>query len=148
MRVNIAATDGQYQYAVAQDMLWDEGVLTEPTKVPNNSTMTRLPVYDSGGLPPACAENHGCMVVEDGGPLQSDWLCVCLKRNGKYLWVRHIDLAHGHAGQNDSGQRPDGDRDGQAPINNATIWDYTFPTTAEEMQKQSDYGTEIGRAHV
>ena len=53
MRVNLSTTDGQYQYAVAQDMLWDENILTEKTKVPNNSTMTRLPVYDSGGLPPA-----------------------------------------------------------------------------------------------
>lgn len=144
-RVNIAASNGQYQYAVLNDVMYDPQLLATDKKsnleMPDNSSMTRLPIYSSGDLPPASKENHGCMVVEDGGPLQSDWLCVCLKRNGNYLWVRHIDLAHGHAGQNDSGQRPDGDGDGQQPINNATIWDYTFPTTAGEMQKQSDYGT-------
>jgi hypothetical protein len=83
------------------------------------------------------------MVVETGGPMQSDWMCVCLKRNGKYLWVRHVDLAHGHAGQNDSSQLPDTNGDGQQPIKNVTVWDNVFPTTAAEMPKASQYGTDV-----
>lgn len=144
-RVNITPTNGQYQYAVMQDVLYDPDLLTETAKdklkMPNNSSMTRLPIYDSGSLPPASAENHGCTVIESGGPLQSDWLCVCLRRNGKYCWVRHIDVSHGHAGQNDSTQRPDGDGDGQNPINNQAVWDYVFPTTAGPMNIQSSYGS-------
>jgi len=144
-RVNISASNGQYQYAVLQDVLFDPDLLAEGAqdklKMPDNSSMTRLPIYPSGSLPPASAENHGCMVVESGGPMQSDWMCVCLQRNGSYYWVRHIDLSHGHAGQNDSSQRPDSDGDSQQPINNQTIWDYVFPTTAGEMAKYSSYGT-------
>jgi hypothetical protein len=144
-RVNINASNGQYQYAILQDVLHDPELLATNAKnkpeMPNNSSMTRLPVYPSGSLPPAGAENHGCMVVESGGPMQSDWLCVCLSRNGSYVWVRHIDASHGHAGQNDSTERPDSDGDSMAPINNQTVWDYTFPTTAGEMNKQTDYGT-------
>jgi hypothetical protein len=144
-RVNISVSNGQYQYAVLQDVLFDPDLLAEGSKdklkMPNNSSMTRLPLYKSGKLPPASEENHGCMVVELGGPLNSDWLCVCLRRNGKYYWVRHIDASHGHAGQNDSTERPDTDGDAMAPINNASTWDYTFPTTAGAMQKYSSYGT-------
>ena len=144
-RVNISVSNGQFQYAVLQDVLFDPELLAQgkqdQLKMPNNSSMTRLPIYPSGSLPPASAENHGCMVVESGGPLSSDWMCVCLRRNGSYFWVRHIDVSHGHAGQNDSTERPDGDGDGQAPINNASIWDYTFPTTAGAMSKYSSYGT-------
>jgi hypothetical protein len=146
-RVNIAVSNGEYQYAVLQDVLYDPELLTQQAgsklKMPNNSSMTRLPVYQSGNLPPASEENHGCMVVESGGPMQSDWMCVCLRRNGSYKWVRHIDLNHGHAGQNDSTQRPDSRGDSQQPINNATIWDYVFPTTAGAMSKQSSYGTGV-----
>lgn len=144
-RVNICVSNGQYQYAVLQDVLCDPSSLAQKAKdklkIPNNSSMTRLPIYESGSLPPASEENHGCVVVESGGPLQSDWLCVCLRRNGKYYWVRHIDASHGHAGQNDSTERPDTDGDAMAPINNASTWDYTFPTTAGAMQKYSSYGT-------
>jgi hypothetical protein len=64
-----------------------------------------------------------------------------LKRNGQYFWVRHIDASHGHAGQNDSSQPPDNEVDSEKPVNNMTIWDYTFPTTAGEMNKYSTYGT-------
>jgi hypothetical protein len=145
-RVNIAASNGQYQYAVLQDVMYDPEMLATDRKdqleVPNNSSMTRLPVYPSGSLPPASKENQGCMLVESGGPMQSDWLCVCLQRNGSFLWVRHIDVAHGHAGQNDSTERPDTDGDAMAPINNAATWDYTFPTTAGPMEKYSSYGTD------
>lgn len=144
-RVNIAISNGQYQYAVLQDVLYDPDLLAEKAKnklqMPNNSSMTRLPCYESGSLPPASKDNLGCMVVECGGPLQSDWLCVCLQRNGSYYWVRHIDASHGHAGQNDSTERPDTDGDAMAPISNPATWDYTFPTTAGEMSKYSSYGT-------
>jgi hypothetical protein len=144
-RVNIAASNGQYQYAVLQDVMFDPQLLASGVKnkleMPNNSSMTRLPVYDSGSLPPASAENHGCMVVETGGPLNSDWLCVCLQRQGSYYWVRHIDMAHGHSGQNDGKQPPDSSGDGEPPVNQQTVWDYVFPTTGGEMQKYSQYGT-------
>ena len=146
-RVNISVSNGQYQYAVLNDVLYDPELLAEKAKgkleMPNNSSMTRLPIYPSGSLPPASKENHGCMVVESGGPMQSDWMCVCLVRNGSYVWVRHIDLNHGHAGQNDSTQKPDSRGDSQQPVNNATIWDYVFPTTAGAMSKQSSYGTGV-----
>jgi hypothetical protein len=146
-RVNISASNGQYQYAVLQDVLYDPELLAQgrqdQLKMPNNSSMTRLPIYASGTLPPATEENHGCMVIESEGPMQSDWMCVCLRRNGSYVWVRHIDLNHGHAGQNDSTQRPDSRGDSQQPVNNATIWDYVFPTTAGAMSKQSSYGTGV-----
>ena len=146
-RVNISASNGQYQYAVLQDVLYDPELLAQgrqdQLKMPNNSSMTRLPIYASGSLPPASEENHGCMVVESGGPMQSDWMCVCLRRNGSYVWVRHIDLNHGHAGQNDSTQKPDSRGDSQQPVNNATVWDFVFPTTAGAMSKQSSYGTGV-----
>jgi len=144
-RVNISASNGQYQYAVLQDVLYDPELLAQgkkdQLKMPNNSSMTRLPVYSSGSLPPASEENHGCMVVEMNGPLNSDWMCVCLKRQGNYFWVRHIDMAHGHSGQNDGKQPPDSSGDGEPPVNQQTIWDYVFPTTGGEMQKYSQYGT-------
>ena len=145
-RVNIAVSNGQFQYSVLQDVMYDPQNLAtskqDKLEMPNNSSMTRLPIYESGSLPPASKENHGCMVVEMGGPLDSDWLCVCLQRQGAYYWVRHIDASHGHAGQNDSTERPDSDGDAMAPINNASTWDYTFPTTAGAMSKYSSYGTD------
>jgi hypothetical protein len=141
-RVNISVSNGQYQYAVLHDVLHDpENLASQKLEMPNNSSMTRLPIYPSGSLPPADVANHGCMVIESGGPMQSDWMCVCLRRNGSYVWVRHVDLSHGHAGQNDSGQNPDSDRNGQQPVNNQTVWDYVFPTTAGPMGKQSKFGT-------
>ena len=144
-RVNIAASNGQYQYAVLQDVMFDPQLLAKDKRkkldMPNNSSMTRLPVYGSGELPPASAENHGCMVIEEGGPMDSDWLCVCLKRQGSYYWVRHIDMAHGHAGENDGKQPSDTDGDGEQPVNQQTVWDYVFPTTGGEMDKFSQYGT-------
>lgn len=146
-RVNISVSNGQFQYAILQDVLYDPQNLTEKAqknlKIPNNSSMTRLPLYPAGSLPPASEENHGCMVVELNGPMLSDWLCVCLRRNGKYFWVRHIDLAHGHAGQNDSSQLPDLQGGGQQPIKNVAVWDTVFPTTAAEMPKASQYGTDV-----
>jgi hypothetical protein len=144
-RVNIVVSNGQFQYAVLQDVLFDPQLLATSSqkklKMPNNSTMTRLPIYEPGSLPPPCEENHGCMVVEMGGPLNSDWLCVCLQRQGEYYWVRHIDMAHGHAGENDGKQPPDGHPDGEPPVEEQSIWDYVFPTTGGEMEKYSQYGT-------
>jgi hypothetical protein len=144
-RVNISASNGQYQYAVLQDVLFDPELLAEGAqnklKMPDNSSMTRLPIYPSGSLPPASAENHGCMVVESGGPMNSDWTCVCLKRQGKYIWVRHVDLQHGHAGENDGQQPNDSAGDGEKPVAEQSVWDYVFPTSAQEMPKSSAYGT-------
>jgi hypothetical protein len=144
-RVNISPSSGQYQYAVLQDVLYDPQLMTKTAgksmEMPNNSSMTRLPVYGAGELPPAGQENHGCMVIEEGGPMNSDWLCVCLRRQGSYFWVRHIDMSHGHSGQNDGKQNPDSSGDGQSPVNQQTVWDYVFPTTGGEMQKYSQYGT-------
>jgi hypothetical protein len=108
---------------------------------PDNSSMTRLPIYPSGELPPAGKENHGCMVIEEDGPMSSDWLCICLKRNGKYIWVRHVDLQHGHAGENDGDQPPDSANDGEDPVKELSVWDYVFPTSDQAMPKQSVYGT-------
>ena len=138
-RVNIAASNGQYQYAVLQDVMFDPQLLAKNKQkkldMPNNSSMTRLPVYGSGELPPASEENHGCMVIEEGGPMSSDWLCVCLKRSGKYIWVRHVDLQHGHAGENDGKQPADSDGDSEQPVAEQSVWDYVFPTSAQEMPK-------------
>jgi hypothetical protein len=144
-RVNISVTNGEYQYAVLNDVLYDPDNLatgkSEKLKMPDNSSMTRLPIYPSGELPPASEENHGCMVVEMGGPMDSDWLCVCLKRQGSYYWVRHIDMAHGHAGENDGKQPNDTRGDAEFPVEEQAVWDYVFPTTGGEMQKYSRYGT-------
>lgn len=142
-RVNIAVSNGQFQFAVMQDVLFDPQMLAKSGKMemPNNSSMTRLPIYESGSLPVPCQENHGCMVVEMGGPMDSDWLCVCLQRQGTYYWVRHIDMAHGHAGENDGKQGVDSDGNAQQPTNEQSVWDYVFPTTGGEMQKYSRYGT-------
>lgn len=145
-RVNITPSNGQFTYAVLQDVLYDPQLLAqnkqEELEMPDNSSMTRLPIYESGSLPAASKENHGCMVVEMGGPMDSDWLCVCLQRQGSYYWVRHIDMAHGHAGENDGKQPNDTDGDGEAPVEEQAIWDYVFPTTGGEMQKYSQYGTD------
>lgn len=142
-RVNIVVSGGQYQYAILQDVMYDPQMLANgEMERPDNSSMTRMPIYPTGQLPPASKANHGCTVIEEDGPMDSDWLCVCLKRQGQYLWVRHVDLAHGHAGENDGIQPPDTDGDGEFPVEEQTIWDYVFPTTAGEMQKYSRYGTE------
>jgi len=144
-RVNIAASNGQYQYAVLNDVMYDPQLLATDKKdgleMPNNSSMTRLPVYPSGSLPEATKENHGCAVIEEDGPMESDWLCVCLKRQGQFIWVRHVDLQHGHAGENDGKQPPDTGGDGEDPVEEQSVWDYVFPTSGGEMQKYSAYGT-------
>lgn len=144
-RVNIVPSSGEYQYAILQDVLYDPDLLAaeekKKYKMPNNSPMTRLPVYPAGKLPPACKENHGCTVIEEDGPMSSDWLCICLKRQGKYIWVRHVDLAHGHAGEDDGSQRPDSHPDSEQPVKENTVWDYAFPTSAKQMPKKSAYGT-------
>jgi hypothetical protein len=144
-RVNIFPSNGQYTMAMAGDVVFDPQLYAEGKQdvvtMPNNSSMTRLPIYETGKLPPATKENHGCMVVEMGGPMDSDWLCVCLQRQGEYYWVRHIDMAHGHAGENDGKQPSDSHPDNEPPVEEQSIWDYVFPTTGGEMQKYSQYGT-------
>ena len=99
-RVNIAASNGQYQYAVLQDVMYDPQLLATDKKgdlkMPDNSSMTRLPCYPSGSLPPASAENVGCVIVETGGFDGMDWLTVCLNRGGGYKWVNLMDRLHIH----------------------------------------------------
>lgn len=144
-RVTISSTNGDFSYAVLGDVLYDPDNLTDAgkkkLKQPNNSSMTRLPVYPSGSLPPAGEENHGCMVIESDGPMSSDWLCVCLRRQGSYIWVRHVDLQHGHAGENDGTQPNDSRGDREQPVNEQAVWDYVFPTSKKAMPKSSAYGT-------
>ena len=78
------------------------------------------------------------MVIEQNGPMDCDWLCVCLKRwDGQYYWVRHMDLNHIHAKQDDGRQPPDAGCTGQAPVEEGTIWDLTRPTTPEQYTQQS-----------
>ena len=112
-RVNISASNGQYQYAVLQDVLYDPELLAQgkqnQLQIPDNNSMVRLPVYASGSLPPASAENVGCVIVQTNGFQGLDWLTVCLKRSGGYKWVNMMDRLHTHASQvNDSR----GDREG------------------------------------
>jgi hypothetical protein len=109
----------------------------EKAEQPMNSAMTRLPVYPSGELPPPTEENIGCMCIEEGGPCSSDWLCVCLKRRGTYYWVRHIDLNHIHADQDDGIQPPDSAGDGEEPVDEGPIWDLVAPTTDEQYSQLS-----------
>lgn len=102
-RVNIVLSNGQYQYAVLGDVLHDPQSLTpeaaEELDPPNNSNMTRLPVYPSSEIPPASEENVGCIILEQDGPDDEDWLMVCMKRKGIYCWVRMVDRLHFHTGQ-------------------------------------------------
>ena len=110
-------------------------------EIPDNSDMVRCQVFPSGSLPDASQENHGCIVIEEGGPMDCDWPCVCVKRKGEFYWVRLVDLAHGHAGQDDGDQDPDTDGDGEVPVEENTVWDFVFPTTHEEYSKSSIHGT-------
>ena len=119
LRVSINASDGQYQYAVLDDVLWDEGVLTEKTFQPNTGTMVRLPCYGSGEMPPCNEENAGLVIVELNGFDGMDWCTVCLKRANGYKWVNLMDRLHIHDTQaNDSA----GDTEG-------TVNDDTHATT-------------------
>jgi hypothetical protein len=139
-RVNIVVSGGQYQYAILQDVTYDPQLLASgKMKRPDNSSMTRLPIYPAGKLPPARKENHGCIVIEEDGPMDSDWLCICLKRNGEFIWVRHVDLQHGHAGENDGQQPPDSAPDAEEPVDEQSVWDYVFPTSQKEMPKSTIY---------
>lgn len=115
---------------------------TEDGEMPQNSDMVRCAVFPAGSLPDASAENIGCIVIEEGGPMECDWMCVCLKRKGSYFWVRMVDLNHGHAGQDDGDQDPDTDGDGEVPVEENTVWDFVFPTTHSEMSKSSIHGTD------
>ena len=110
-------------------------------EIPPNSDMVRMQVFPSGSLPDASQENHGCIVLEEGGPMECDWLCVCAKRKGQFYWIRLVDLQHGHAGEDDGDQGPDTDGDGEQPVKENSVWDYVFPTTHQEMSKSSQHGT-------
>lgn len=107
LRVPIIPRNGDPNRLAFGDPVFDADQ-TRYAVSPANSSMTRLPVYPSGQLPEASAENVGCMVVEQGGPQGYDWLCVCLNRGG-YKWVRHVDLRHTHGGQARDSR---GDREG------------------------------------
>lgn len=117
-----------------QDVIRDKTGEDTPAQ---SSTMTRMPMYQSGSLPPANQDNLGCTVVELDGPCSSDWLCTCLRRRGKFLWIRHVDLNHIHQDQDDGRQPPDSDGDGEAPVDEGTIWDKVAPTTDEAYSYQS-----------
>ena len=118
-RVNIVVSNGQYQYAILQDVLYDPDNLAQKAKkklkMPNNSSMSRLPCYPSGQLPPATEENVGCVIVELNGFDGMDWLTVCLKRSGGYAWVNMMDRLHIH-----DSQVPDSDGDGEGQVNDDT----------------------------
>lgn len=143
-RVNIAVSNGQYHYAILQDVLHDPQNLVssaaEKLEIPNNSSMSRLPIYPAGNLPPACPENHGCIVIEEGGPMGGSWTCVCLVRNGKHIWVRHSDLAHGHAGGNDVTSQVDSSGNRPSPGQMSSSYDHVFVTSDQEMTKEGRTG--------
>ena len=143
-RCNIVISNRQFQYAVLGDVLYDPQMLTDKAgkeyKQPNNSSMTRMPIYPAGELPPPCEENHGCSVIEKGGPYGNDWLCICLQRSGKYLWVRHVDMQHGHAGANDTTAYADTGGDKAPPGKAGTVNDLVFVTSANPMIVYSAYG--------
>ena len=136
-RVKIMPSQGDPNKMIFGDVLYD--IDDDPTikEIPNSSNMTRLPIYKAGELPPPTAENIGCVVVEEGGPCSSDWLCVCLKRRGSYYWVRHIDINHIHQDQDDGIQPPDGAGDGEEPVDEGPIWDKVAPTTDKQYNYQS-----------
>jgi hypothetical protein len=135
-RVPIVPRDGDPNRLNFGDPVFDPDEFSD-AKQPRNSAMTRLPVYPSGELPPPTEENIGCMCIEEGGPCGSDWLCVCLKRRGTYYWVRHIDLNHIHADQDDGIQPSDSHGDGEAPVDEGPIWDLVAPTTDAQYSQQS-----------
>ena len=122
-RVSIEVSNGQYQYAILQDVLYDPGNLAQEAQkklgMPNNNSMTRLPCYKPDDMPEPSAENVGCLVVALNSYDGEDWVCCCLKRQGGYAWVSLIDRLHIHdSQQNDS----EGDQE-------FTVWDNTHATT-------------------
>lgn len=142
-RVLVNTTDGELHYSVLADVLHDPEMLVsdaaERLPIPNSSTMVRFPPYPAGELPPPCEENVGCSVIELGGPMGSDWLCVCLKRNGKYFWVRHVDLSHAHAGGDDGIQPPSASGERQNPVYMGTTSSHVAPTTGIQHIPNSSF---------
>ncbi len=122
-RVNIAASNGQYQYAVLQDVMFDPQLLATPKqkklKMPDNSSMTRLPCYEVNEVPEPTAENVGCLIVALNSYDGEDWVCCCLKRYGGYAWVALIDRLHIHDSQRNDSR---GDRE-------FTVYDNTHGVT-------------------
>ena len=141
-RVTLAPVDGKYDRAIHQDIIYEPETNTiSGQPKPQSSTMTRLPVYLAGKLPPPQIENLGCMAVEMGGPLNSDWVVVCLRRNGNFHWVRMIDMQHSHVGGDDVDVPPNNDGTVNPPSKALSTWDYVIPTTDREMPKLTFYGT-------
>jgi hypothetical protein len=113
-RVTISCTNGDLCNAVLGDVIYDPDSLTEAGKKklgqPNNSSMTRLPVYPSGSEPAASAENVGLCIVITNGFQGYDWLSVCLKRGSSYKWVNMMDRLHTHGSQENDSR---GDKEGK-----------------------------------
>ena len=53
------------------------------------------------------------------------------------MWVRHIDVNHIHADQDDGRQPPDSKGDGEAPVDEGPIWDKVAPTTDKAYAYQT-----------
>lgn len=141
LRVNITPTDGDMQKAVVSDVIMDEKSLGYPV----NTTMTRLPVYPSGGLPSATKENLGCMIIEQGGPNGWDYICVCLGRSSKYYWVRLSHFDHIHGGADDVPPTmlftPPSPLPGEW-ARHGVVWDRVLATTDKEYERKikTNYG--------
>lgn len=144
-RVTVNLANRQYMYATLGDTVCDPWALAgekgKNLKIPNNSSMTRLPIYEPDEIPEPSEDNHGCLIVENNGPMNGDWICVCVKRDGKYYWVRLADLAHGHAGGNDGTQQVDSMGNRQNPVMMGTVSDNVVPTTHQQMTINSAYST-------
>lgn len=133
MRAKVEFTGGDPTRGSVIDIIDDE----ENKNPPITGIGMRLPIYDSGNLPPASEENHGLVVIEKNGPMGSSWMCVCLARRGSFIWVRHCDLAHGHKSQDRGIQGADSGGDGEQPVKEFTVHDEVFPTSHSPYQKQS-----------
>ena len=118
-------------------------VLGRDSEQPRNTAMTRFPVYPSGQLPEPGPDNFGCVLIEQGGPMNSDWFCVCLRRRGGWFWVRHMDIAHIHGGQDDGKQGADSALNGEAPVKESVVWDTVSATT----WLGSGYSKQSGNSH-
>lgn len=126
-RVNISFVDGDPKKGILGDVVTDEKSAGEP---PTGSTMVRLPIYTVGELPPASEMNRGCtaLLIDDQ---YGDYIVVCLKRNGTFLWERQSPLTHIHSGQEDGTQAPDSAGHSEQPVKQDTkkIFDAVTPTT-------------------
>lgn len=138
-RVNLTPTDSDMHRLVASSIIFDEN----SEAITPNSTMSRLPVYPSGKLPPACKENVGCMVIEEDGPYGWDWITICMGKkedsgDKNYYWIRLPHQDHVHAGANDV---PEVSTFGESSVlpgewaENTVTWDRVLPTTDKEYPR-------------